>query len=460
VKHSIILILYLLVYSLPLHADETKNVTVSMPTFSLVEQKIIQSLSSRNYDDTQATGNKLSGNLDAIKWGEQLFFDKRLSGDGTMACASCHNPKTAWTKHEAKTNLREGHQAARHVPHLWNVRYNRWYLWDGSADSLWSQALMPIENAAEMASSRVQIATLIINTPALKQTYQQLFEKMPVRLVNADLPLRGKPNSALKKNNNDKDVLDQQWQQLDTVIQTDINTLFTNIGKAIASFEETIISKNSAFDQFADQLLEQSNTLINLQKDADKAKSIQSTVQTSLIKNAAISAQAAQGLKLFIGKAGCVSCHSGAHFSDHEFHQSFLKPINLNEDLGRYNAIDTLHNNPFNADSRFYDRTANKQDNKLEYIYKNVAFRGQFKTPSLRNIASTYPYMHTGEFNDLEEVVNYYTHISKRTQGNKHQETLLKSLPLSKREQQYVVEFLHTLTGQAKTSQTKRECDR
>jgi cytochrome c peroxidase len=436
-----------------------------MPIFSLSEQKIIQSLSSRNYNDTPTTGNRLSGNAAAIKWGKALFFDKRLSGDGKIACASCHDPATGWGKHEAKTNLKEGYQAARHVPHLWNVRYNRWYFWDGRADSLWSQALMPIENKAEMASSRVQIATLIINTPALKQSYQQLFGEIPARLINANLPQAGKPNSALKKknNNNDVDILDQQWQQLDTVIQADINTLFANIGKAIASFEETIISKDSAFYQFADQLLAQSNSSINLQKDSDKSESIQTTLQASSIKNAAISAQAAQGLKLFIGKAGCVNCHSGAHFSDHEFHQSFLKAINLKGDLGRYDAIDKLRNNPFNMSSRFYDNSAkgrgNQADNKLDYIYKNIAFRGQFKTPSLRNVANTYPYMHTGEFKTLDAVIEYYAHISKRTQANNHQEALLQSLPLSKDEQQYLVAFLQTLTGQAKISQPKRMCD-
>jgi len=343
--------------------------------FSDTEKHIIQSLSSRNYKNAADPSNPVSGNPKAIKFGKQLFFDKRLSGDGKFSCASCHDPETGWSKHEAITSIRPNYVAKRHVPHLWGVRYNRWYFWDGRADSLWSQALMPIEDISEMAGSRTQVANLIIQDKSLRDMYQTLFGDIPKSLS-----------------------------------EKEINHLFANIGKSIASFEETIISKNSSFDKFADQLQNNESS-----------------------ENYAISATAARGLKLFIGKANCMNCHFGPNFSDGEFHNLFLDSPT---DKGRYDGITQLLKNDFAS------------SNKLNYVYQNVAFRGQFKTPSLRNVALTYPYMHTGNLKTLKEVVNYYNTISDRIKASNHQEILLGSLNLSTTEQDELIEFLKTLNGE------------
>lgn len=330
--------------------------------FSDTEKIIIQSLSSRNYKNQADPSNPVSGNPKAIKFGKQLFFDKRLSGDGKVSCASCHDPETGWSKHEAITSIRPNYVAKRHIPHLWGVRYNRWYFWDGRADSLWSQALMPIEEISEMAGSRTQVAKLIIQDKYLREMYQTLFGEIP------------------------KSLSEKQ-----------INRLFVNIGKSIASYEETIISKNSSFDKFADQL-----------------------------QNNAISATAARGLKLFIGKANCINCHFGPNFSDGEFHHSFL---GSSTDKGRYDGITQLLKNPFNG-------------KKVDYVYQHIIFRGQFKTPSLRNVALTYPYMHTGNLKTLKEVINYYNTTSEHIKP-------LNSMNLSETEQNELIEFLKTLNGEA-----------
>jgi cytochrome c peroxidase len=402
---SIPLLIILYFFSSHIIADESLE---SMPYFSTKEIKIIQSLSSKNYPNTINTGNHISGDSRAIIWGKQLFFDKRLSGDKKVSCASCHNPLEGWTKHEKKTQLRKNDHIKRHTPHLWGVRYNRWYLWDGRADSLWSQALMSIENPNEMAGNRIKVAQFIINNKEYHQSYQILFGKIPDNLLRI---------------NRCNQLKNKQWNDLAKTTQNEINFLFTNIGKVIASFEETIIAKDSPFDKFVEQISNKKN-----------------------MNKFTISTSAAKGLKIFIGKAACINCHFSPNFSDGEFHNSFLDN-QLYSDLGRYNAIDVLLNSPFNEKSQFYDNKDNIKHKKLDYIYKSVVFRKQFKTPSLRNITHTYPYMHTGEFKNLEEVINYYNNISTRIERNNHQEILLKSLNLSKDEQHNLIEFLKTLSS-------------
>jgi cytochrome c peroxidase len=183
---------------------------------------------------------------------------------------------------------------------------------------------------------------------------------------------------------------------LTNIIQGDVNSIFVNIAKTISSFEETIIAKDSPFDQFSQQLLSKDD-----------------------IENAAISIDAAKGLKIFIGKAQCINCHSGANFSDGEFHHSFLQTgFRRDADLGRYNAIEALMQSDFNANSQYCD--ADKEDfrKNINFIYKNSEFKHQFKTPTLRNIEKTYPYMHTGQYNNLREVISHYNTISKKIKVN------------------------------------------
>lgn len=386
--------------------------------FSLREIHHIKSLSSQHLDTKNDPSNRVSGNPAAIAFGSTLFFEPQLSGDGTMACSSCHKPDESWANHQAMTSLRPQHTITRHVPSLWGVKYNRWYFWDGRTDSLWSQALKPIENIAEMAGSRTQIAHLIINKSRLRQQYEALFGAIPSLLLAANLSKKAYPIP-----HDPQQPAHIAWQQLPFSVQQAINTLFSNIGKSIAAFEETLLANNTLFDQFSNRL---------------KANS--TTYPTDLLSPAAI-----RGLKLFINKAGCINCHSGANFSDGEFHHPFLKANTESNDFGRYDAIKTLLSDPFNGKSTFSDAKSSR--NKLDYVYQNIEFRGQFKTPSLRNIAHTYPYMHTGEFKRLRDVLNYYNSISKQMNDrNKHQEILLKSLALSTQEINDLVVFLTSLS--------------
>jgi len=396
----------------------SENNDIGRPVFSSLEVSLIKTLSSKNYSKKSDLSNKMSGISMAISFGKNLFFDPELSGDGTVSCATCHNPLMSWGNHQTITSLRPDNPSTRHVPSLLGVRYNRWYFWDGRADSLWSQAIKPIENTSEMAGSRVQVAQYIINTPSLKADYEALFGVIPELLLTTELP-----NSARPVSGDGSHVEHQAWIKLSPKIRKEINRLFTNIGKSIAAFEETLVIKNTPFDEFAD----------NITEDEGKSRTY-----TGVLSNSAL-----RGLKLFIGKAGCSNCHFGPNFSDGEFHHSFIRPVLLQGDLGRYDGIKKLLKDPFNGKSEFSD---SKQPTKLDYVYQNVEFRGQFKTPSLRNIAQSYPYMHTGEFKTLKSTIEYYNTISERMSPDDHQELLLKSLSLSDPEVNDLVELLKTLS--------------
>ena len=401
-----IVVFFLLCFSFVLKAEQLQ--------FSTTERKIINSLSSQAYSDKK--NSPLSGNKTAIALGSSLFFSRQLSGDNKISCASCHNPLEGWANHQAITSLRPAYPATRHVPSLWGVKYNRWYFWDGRADSLWSQALQPIENIAEMAGNRTKVAYLIVDSPNFRHDYEALFGKLPTSLLNANLTVNARPVAS-----NPQHPEHRAWRRFSPKIREEINHLFSRVGKVIATFEETLVSHNSPFDRFA----------IQLAQDPNPSK-----------KSALLSIKAQRGLKLFIGKAGCVNCHFGANFSDGEFHHSFLTSIQ--QDLGRYGGVKALLKDPFNSKSPFHEETNTSK--KLNYVYQNISFRGQFKTPSLRNIAQSYPYMHTGEFKNLYEVLTYYNTISERINAKQHQEVLLTSLQLSQQEMNELVEFLKSLS--------------
>ncbi|CAA6804069.1 MAG: Cytochrome c551 peroxidase (EC [uncultured Thiotrichaceae bacterium] len=217
------------------------------------------------------------------------------------------------------------------------------------------------------------------------------------------------------------------WESLESDTQKAVNQVFVNTAKVIAAFEETIVSRNSPFDRFAAGM-----------KTGDEDK------------QQAISVGAKKGLKLFVGKAGCVQCHFGPNFSDGEFHHLFLEKRQPGLPDGRYLGIAQLMVDPFNTKSAYNDAPADgSYRSPLDYVYRNVEFRGQFKTPSLRNAVKTAPYMHTGELSSLEEVVGYYNQISERQASGNHQETVLKSLNLTPDEQGYLVAFLQTLTDES-----------
>src|SRR5262249_53600791 len=244
-------LVFMVLWSCVSAADE-----VGKPSFSDAEIKSILSHGPWPTPAVPDPSNRVSRKFDAIELGMVLFFDQRLSGSGKKACASCHVPERNWTD-----NLPRGIGMAevdRNTPTVMNLRGQRWYGWDGAADSLWAQSLRPIVDARELAATPHHAAQLVRNDEQLSCRYRRAF---------------GRPPSP-----------------------TDDEAGFVDVGKALAAFQETLISGRTPFDQFRDALArgEPPSPFV-------------------------YSEPAQRGLKLFIGKAGCTACHAGPNFTSGEF---------------------------------------------------------------------------------------------------------------------------------------------
>jgi len=162
-------------------------------------------------------GNRASGNADAIALGEALFFDPRLSRDGSVSCATCHMPERGWS--DSRSTATGLAAVDRNTPGLLNVRLNRWFGWDGASDSLWHSAIRPLLDEREMGSSPSHVARVIREDAAFACRYRKAF--------GTD--------------------------------ETDAETTLVNAAKALAAFQETLTSSRTAFDDLRDALAEGRN---------------------------------------------------------------------------------------------------------------------------------------------------------------------------------------------------------
>lgn len=266
--------------------------------------------------------------------GKQLYFDPRLSRDNTVSCATCHDPNKGWSNGEAVATGIGGQKGGRSAPTIMNAAFAPLQFWDGRAVGLEGQALGPIQNPIEM---------------------------------NLTLP------ELEKKLNGIKGYRDQFQKVFGTEVTAE------NIGKAIATFERTVLCANGPYDRF---------------KAGDKT---------------AMSEAAQRGMKLFFGKANCSACHSGPAFTDGAFHNIGMGTKHEKPDLGRF------------------------EHSKLE------GDKSSFKTPGLREIKRTAPYMHDGSHKTLKEVVDYY---NKGGEANPQLDEEIFPLKLTAEEIHDLVRFL------------------
>ena len=238
-----------------------------------------------------------------IELGKQLYFDKRLSRDDTISCASCHDPKKGWSNDDAFATGIKGQRGGRSSPTIINSTYQDLQFWDGRAKGLEGQALGPIQNPIEMDLTLPEVVAKLNKIEGYKKQFQKVFGT---------------------------DVTDD------------------GMAKAIAAFERTVLSGGAPYDLF---------------KAGDTK---------------ALSEPAQRGMKLFFGKAHCSACHVGPNFTDGAFHNIGVGMNVEKPDIGR------------------------------EEQSKQGGDRGAFKTPTLREIAKTAPYMHNGSQKTLEAVVEYY----------------------------------------------------
>ena len=376
--------------------------------FDKGDLKRIASLARRQLDVNDET-NAMCNNTEARELGKKIFFDERFSKNSDMSCATCHQPDQHWTSLQP--------QLKRDVPSLWNTAHNRWFFWDGRADSLWSQAAGPLESAAEQDGSRTQFAKIIYADKAYRFAYEKLFGAMPDVSDEQLFPERAKPSG-------EDAAAERKWKNMRESDRLLINRIFVNICKCIAAFEQSISSGKTRFDLFAEGISEKNQQKVNN-----------------------LSAAEQRGLKIFIGKGECTLCHSGSNFSDREFHFIHL-PLATGEKLeeARLAGAKELFDNPFNALGKYSDDTKGQRADNLTFLKIDPESIGHYKTPSLRNVAHTAPYMHDGQFKTLRQVIDFYSEMKGANENQPHLERVLRPLNLSEREKDDLEAFLRALS--------------
>jgi len=325
-------------------------------------------------------GNELT--TDRIALGRKLYFDTRLSKDGTVACATCHDVSRGFTDHRSVSEGIGDHLGKRSAPTTMNAALMQSQFWDGRAPSLEDQAKLPILNPIEMGHPDAAGAMAAVNSdPA----YVGLFQKAYGRTPNYD-----------------------------------------DLGRAIASFERTLIFLDAPFDRFAGG------------------------------DSRAISAAAQRGLDLFNGKARCVSCHminsSNPLGTDNLFHNIGVSARTQNFEALAAKALGVLKEN---NDSAALDKLAIETDmSELGrfLVTKKRGDVGAFKTEQLRNVGLTAPYMHDGSLKTLWDVMDHY---NKGGETNAYLDGGIEPLNLSESEVNDVVAFLFTLTDERFAAQNE-----
>ena len=356
------------------------------------------------------TGNPVADNPLAAKLGHRLFFDTRLSANGQISCASCHQPSHYFTD---GLKVAEGLGAGtRNTMSIVGMAYSPWLFWDGRKDSLWAQALSPLENPLEHGSSRMQLVHLVAQDKIYRELYENLFGPMDSFSDPSRFPASAGPV--------DNKSLNESWQSMSSDDQAAVTEVFTNIGKALAAYERMLLPAAARFDHYVEALVTGNQETREILSQDERA-----------------------GLKLFIGKAQCINCHNGPLFTNHEFHNTAVlsSPGSL-PNKGRINAVQSVLEDPFNCLGDFSDINP-RECTELRFIRTGENLVGAHKTPSLRNIADTAPYMHAGQLATLEEVIDHYNRASAAMVG--HNEA--KALSLGRKEKKQLEAFLHTLTG-------------
>ena len=380
--------------------SESEQLTESFNLFTENEWAVIESLSPLPDKPPPNPTNRVADNPDAAQLGQMLFFDARFSKEGTISCATCHSPFHGFADVEA-TSL-GNRRGTRNAPTVLNAAYNKWQFWDGRAETLWAQALFALEGEEEQAGTRLQYAHLIKRHYEAK--YEVIFGALPELEDARRFPPNGKPG-------------DTAFDNMSEVDQVAVNTVFANIGKAIEAYERLLIRRDAPFDRYV---------------AGDEE---------------AIMLEAKRGLKIFIGKGVCVLCHGTPYFRDDDFHNLGIPQGQLPEDTGRFQGITKLLADPFNSASIYSDSRADAT-RMLNLLEPRLEHQGEFKTPTLRNVALTPPYFHTGEFPTLASVIEFNNAGGTTNEFVGRSAVPVEPLHLNEQEKKDLVEFLETLTGE------------
>jgi cytochrome c peroxidase len=371
-------------------------------------------LLSRQPPPPQDRSNRHERDPRAIALGEKLFSNTRLSARGDLSCATCHVPNLQFQ--DGKSHRRSLDGRLRRTQSLIGVAYAPWLFWDGRKDSLWSQALAPLEDPLEHGATRARIAHVMKNEYAAD--YEAIFGKLPNL---ATVPPDAGPSGS--------SAAVAGWNELPDALRDEITRVFVNTGKSIAAFVKTLRHAPSRFDEY-----------------------VRATESGSSPQTRGFNAEEEQGLTLFLGKARCVQCHSGPLLTDHFFYSTRVPPVDrTNSDPGRSDGEQRVLKDEFNCLSRYSDAQPVECEELRFISLHQSTMRRAFKVPSLRGVADRAPYMHAGQFGELRAVLEHYVRApesdpaSFSKPGGHSQGSALLPLPLTEQEIGQLSAFLRTL---------------
>lgn len=312
--------------------------------------------------------NRYEANLDAVELGRQLFQDRNLGpARDAASCAGCHQPGQA-SSDGRSTAL--GYDAVggrvvgdRNTPWLGGVAWSRFQFWDGRADSLWAQALGPLESPKEFGSSRLHVVHTVLSR--YRDAYARIFGPVPDLADRSRFPADGKPGTPA-------------WDGMSPADQKLVNQIFANIGKALAAYERQIRPAAVALDRY---IAGDSAALTEKEKD---------------------------GLLRFF-ELGCAHCHHGPMLSDGSFHNIRFATGQKDgaADRGWIDGAAELLKSEFRGNGTYSDDPAAAV--WLAGLRSTPEMLGQMKTPSLRGVADTAPLGHGGDLATIEKLVERYS---------------------------------------------------
>jgi cytochrome c peroxidase len=467
--------------------------------FSAREWTLLRSLAGLPEQPPADTSNRYSANPAAAALGQQLYFETRASGTATLvdtlgrpvpyaraakgaplgiSCASCHDPKAAGTDLTSVPNTTSigagwydvnGQQTV-------NAAYYRIIYWNGRNDSLWAQIVAVEESAVSMGGNRLELAWMLADH--YRAAYDAVFTDTPLPLTGTSaalapqltpngqcalvagacptgcravastpascwprFPLHGRPGSVAGcQPDSTTEPFFDAYDCMDPADQKAATRVLVNFAKAIAAYEQRLVSRDSAFDRFV-------------------AAGPKSDLLTPAQQ---------RGARLFVGKAACVECHSTPLFSDNEFHnvgvpqEGAQVPTEADCPAGGkcdcvagknclpWGALDglaKLRTNGFRRDSEWSDDPTDAS--RKSYLQQPLTadLEGAWRTPSLRDVELTAPYMHDGAYKSLAAVVDAYNWGGAAAGYSGERSVQVQPLMLTIDEESDLVSFLRSLTG-------------
>ena len=356
--------------------------------------------------------NRVADDPRAAALGAALFADARLSASGRVSCATCHQ-STRDFQDGLPLGIGVG-TTARRTMTVVGTAYAPWLFWDGRADSQWAQALGPLESAVEHGGTRALYVRVLATHYA--REYAALFGALPdLRGIPRDAGPLGSPAER------------RAWLAIPAARRDSVTRAFVNLGKSIAAFERTLAHPPTRFDRYAAALAA---------GERPRAGEI-------------LSADEAAGLRLFVGRAQCATCHTGPRFTDDQFHNTGVPAVpGLPPDVGRIAGAEAARADPFNCLGPYSDASRAADTGacaELRFMATGTsALVRAYRPPSLRGVAERAPYMHAGQLATLDAVLAHYDRAPRAPRGR----TELRPLGLTARERLQIVRFLATLRAE------------